>query len=266
MPTEPHVHYALYAATVMGAVALYLMMPKRSLNLPKLGAIIGAASLGGLWLYFSKALMAGLQIEKSAIVFYYIFSAIAIAAAVRVIVNTRPVYSALWFVMVVLASAGLFLTLSAEFMAIAMIIIYAGAILVTYMFVIMLATSAAEDESPDKRPEYERIAREPLAAVALGFTILAVALNVGFEHEQMVSQVQVLRDRPTDAQIIESTFANRSEHADPELLTNTELVGLDLFQSHPLGLELAGVVLLVALIGAVVIAKTKVDEEEHAAA
>lgn len=262
MPITPQVHIALYIATVLGAVALYLMMPKRTANLPKLGALLGAAALGGLWLYFSRALFAAVSIEKSSVVFYYVFSAIAIAAAVRVIVNTRPVYSALWFVMVVLASAGLFLTLLAEFMAIAMIIIYAGAILVTYMFVIMLATSAAEDEAPERRPAYERVAREPLAAVAAGFVLLAVLLQIGFESEQMVPNKAA--QRSADTQIIAGTLANRSEYADAELLDNTELVGLDLFQSHPLGLELAGVVLLVALIGAVVIAKTKVEEEDAA--
>ena len=62
--------------------------------------------------------------------------------AIRVVTHPKPVYSALYFVLTVFASAGLFVLLWAEFMAAALVLIYAGAILVTYVFVIMLAAEA----------------------------------------------------------------------------------------------------------------------------
>src|SRR4030095_6722893 len=80
--------------------------------------------------------------------FFAVFSLIAIASAGRMITHNRPVYSALYFIMVVLSSAALFLMLQAEFMAFALVIVYAGAILITYMFVIMLAQQAPTDEQP----------------------------------------------------------------------------------------------------------------------
>src|SRR5205085_8634847 len=60
--------------------------------------------------------------------YFWIFSIIAIVSAVRVITHERPVYSALYFVLSVLASSGLFVLVNAEFLAAALVLIYAGAI------------------------------------------------------------------------------------------------------------------------------------------
>ena len=154
----------LFLASVLGAIALVLLMPRPGRNLRPVGALLAVTALGGGWLAVAlrgdllKHLMEEtLGLPSVAFAYYYIFSFIAIAAAVRVITHSRPVYSALCFIIVVLASAGLLLVLSAEFMAFAMVIIYGGAILVTYMFVIMLA-SQNEPEHEDDQPEYDRYA------------------------------------------------------------------------------------------------------------
>src|SRR5688500_5995780 len=127
--------------------------------------------------------------------YFWIFSLIALGGAVRVVTHPRPVYSALYFVLTVFATAGLFILLWAEFMAAALVLIYAGAILVTYVFVIMLATQAAPTTGgpdgattparggdgdgtptgPTGAPrlaalaEYDAVSREPLVAAAVGF-------------------------------------------------------------------------------------------------
>ena len=62
---------------------------------------------------------------------------LGVGSAIRVITHPHPVYAALYFILTIIAMAGLILLLSAEFMAFAVIIVYAGAILVTYLFVIM---------------------------------------------------------------------------------------------------------------------------------
>lgn len=268
--------YALYIASAIAAVALYMMMPRRGYNPRKIGALLGAMTLGGLWLYLHKHLPTALGLEQAAFGYYYVFSALAIASAVRVITHTKPVYAALWFVMVVLASSGMFLVLEAQFIAFAMVIIYGGAILVTYMFVIMLAS---QDETPanpnDDSLQYDRVAYEPLAAIAAGFLLLAVLLNAIFTphqpnpmaHGQTDTQIinSVLTDRP-DARLARHVGVHKAENiplamAHPTRLTNTERVGLDLFRSHPLGLELAGVILLVSLVAAVVIARKQIEPE-----
>ncbi len=287
---EQYLEYALYIGSVLGALALSLMMPREKRGIRFLGPLLGAAAVGGLWIFLSDSGFWGERdpgISGAAFLYYYIFSGIAILAAVRVITHTRPVYAALWFVMVVLASAGLFLVLSAQFMAFAVVIIYGGAILVTYMFVIMLATQSTPDGAAGQT--YDKVAKEPVLACAAGFLLLAVLLSVTFDYQQLGAARMPAADRLTDAALIETTLGNRPltetieyemneagepvkvnsatppPNLDPTRLANAERIGLDLFQSHPLGLELAGVILLVSLVGAIVIAKTKVPDE-HAAA
>ena len=272
----------LYIASALGAVALYLMMPKRQLNWRLVGALLGAATLGGSWFFLSKKLpWSQMGISNVAFIYYYIFSAISIIAAIRVITQKRPIYSALWFVLVVLSSAGLFIVLGAQFMAFAMVIIYGGAILVTYMFVIMLASHSGDAEYPEETPEYDRIAREPLFAIAASFVFLAVLLNVSFNTgEQFDTVAQGPSDKviltdylagrevpAVEKQVADAVAANAKDGekvaAPTPQVTNIERVGLDLFRAHPLGLEIAGVILLISLVGAVVIAKTQVDEEDQ---
>jgi len=284
---EQYLEYALYIASVLGAVSLALMLPKQSGNVRFIGPMLGAAAVGGLWLFFSgQDFWNGREpgISSAGFLYYYLFSAIAIFAAVRVITNTRPVYAALWFVMVVLASAGLFIVMSAQFMAFAVVIIYGGAILVTYMFVLMLASQS--DPEKQAGQTYDKVAKEPVLASVAGFLLLAVLLSVSFEQQHYRARFDPAN---TDAALIESTLGNRPltfekvythdeagelvevpgvappNNLDPKRLANAERIGLDLFRSHPLGLELAGVILLVSLIGAIVIARTKVPDEHLAA-
>jgi len=259
---------AFYIASALGAVAVWLMAPKPGRPTAAFGALLGAATLGGLWLYLARFLPGGGP--DTALGYQYVFGAIALASAVRVITHRQPVYAALWFVMLVLATAGLLLLLAAEFVAFAMIIIYAGAILVTYLFVMMLASQESEPGEP--APAYDREAREPALALVAGFLLLAVLLGVLFgpHHEANPNAAAT-----PDPQVIAETLPHRpaariaarlGDAPRPAELTeaaarldNSERVGLDLFEHHPLGLELAGLILLVSLIGAVVFAREQIQ-------
>ncbi len=287
MPGLP-LQLALYVATVLGAAAMVLLMPKPGPNLKPIGALLGAATLGGLWfvlcpLWRTGGDVADTGLDTAGLPFYYVFSFIGIAAAVRVITHHRPVYAALWFVMVILASAGLFLVLAAEFMALALVIIYGGAILVTYMFVIMLATQPQASDDPKDSPDFERFAREPLWATVAGFLLLAVLLTfvfdpaisrndaakaptdaaiVGEEYDPRVPAIGLLTERATVGTLNEETGQVTRQ---PAPVSNGERIGLELFMANPLAIELAGVILLLSLVGAVVIAKTQFPEEESVA-
>lgn len=293
--------YAPYIAALVGGLGLYLMMPGRARTVAWLGALIGLGALGGLMIWMLEQT----PVENRPSIYYYIFTVLAAAAAVKVIVHTRPVYSALYFVIVVLASSGLFLLLAAEFMVFAMIIIYAGAILVTYLFVIMLATLPASADQPASAPDYDRTAREPLTSVALGVGLLAVISSVMFFDntavrprfaaagslqtavERMPGRVaSVLRDQQIltaagdDIELeLRDGMLHMSVDGEPtgpiELtddlteaiaagVGNIDRIGLTLFEGHTLGIELAAVILLLAMVGAIVIAKRKVPEGESA--
>ena len=175
----------LYTSSLLGAIALYLLLRPGVRSVKVVGALLGLGALA--WVVRESA--AGAD-ERPALLFV-LFSLIAIGAAVRMITHHRPVYAALYFVLVVLSSAGLFLLLEAEFMAFALIIVYAGAILITYLFVLMLAQQAQSDDDPESQPEYDRVPREPAAAVVVGFVMLALLGDVIF------AGAPELRRRPT---------------------------------------------------------------------
>ncbi len=292
--------YGFYIASVCGALALWLMLPSSRGRPAMLGALAAAATLGGLLLHTGHlAQVAGARTPG---VYYYIFTVLAAAAAIRVITHRRPVYSALYFVLVVLSVAGMFLILEAEFMAFAMVIIYAGAILVTYLFVLMLATLPPSADDAESAADYDRVAREPLIACVIGFALLGVLASVIFapsariaprpDVDALTAAVERMPGRVTGLlverdlldvdpaaplnyrmeghrlavgvegrtlQAIELTPDLRRAIADS--MGNIDRVGLNLFETHTLGIELAGVILLLSMVGAIVIARRKVDVE-----
>lgn len=296
----------LFAAAVVGALAVYLTLPKGAPTPGKLGALIGLATLGGLMGFF----VAHFGLEHSPSVFYYAFTALSAIAAVRVISHPRPVYSALYFVLVVLSTSGLLVMLEAEFMAFAMIIIYAGAILVTYMFVIMLATLPQSASQPESSPLYDRSARAPLLSVVMGFTLVAMIGAVAFSSKPIdrnhaeapgpIAAVDIPRkfniprlnkllaaqgqlDLARHEQVFDGdvdlkagvihirsglgSVARDIKLTDEllnEFVANMDYVGLNLFKGHVLGIELAGVILLLSMVGAIVIARRPAPEfAEH---
>ena len=152
----------LYSGCVLGAVALYLLLRPAPGAVKVIGILLGLGALG--WIVKESAAAFGSPDEGAAEPFYVLFSLIAVASAVRMITHRRPVYSALYFVLVILSSAGLFLLLEAEFMAFALIIVYAGAVLITYLFVIMLAQQAPQAGQEEYKADYDLVPREPAAA------------------------------------------------------------------------------------------------------
>ena len=161
--------FYLFSGLVLGAIGVWYAMPRASRAPRELGAIIAAAGVGLVLL----GLLLSTAREALPNVFFYAFAAISLGSALRVITHPRPVYAALFFVLTVVSGAGLFVLLSAEFLAFALVIIYAGAILITYLFVIMLATQAPTEADLDKAPVSDTVSRAPTGAVFAGFLLLA---------------------------------------------------------------------------------------------
>ena len=152
--------YVLYLVFALGAAGLYLLLPRAGPSKTAIGATLGVSALVGLL----AVLGANGSGERSDEFYFYLFAATAILAAARVITHPKPVYSAIHFVAVVIAVAALLVLQDAEFLAVALVLIYAGAILVTYLFVIMLAQQPGS-------PVYDRRTREPFLAVVVGFVL-----------------------------------------------------------------------------------------------
>jgi NADH-quinone oxidoreductase subunit J len=160
-----------YLLLGVGAIGVALALPRPKVSPQVLGALVAAIGFGGIFL--ALGLRAN-QSDQAPGPFFYLFSLIGLGSALRVISHPRPVYAALYFILTILSSSALYLLLSAEFMAFALIIIYAGAILITYLFVIMLATQAPSEDQMEALSDYDAVSREPLVATVMGFVLLAV--------------------------------------------------------------------------------------------
>ena len=109
--------FLLYLGVALGAVGVVLAMPRRGLSPQLIGAMVAAIGLGLALL--SIGLKAG---PNAPSVFFYVFAFVLLGASLRVITHPRPVYAALYFILTILASAGLYVILAAEFLAFALII------------------------------------------------------------------------------------------------------------------------------------------------
>jgi NADH-quinone oxidoreductase subunit J len=230
---------ALLVLCAVAGVGTVLLLPGKAE-----GAVrkIGGAVLLLAALVFALLLIRAGGGVNAVGVYFWIFSAIALACAARVITHRRPVYSALYFVMTVFATAGLFILMAAEFMAAALILIYAGAILITYVFVIMLAASTTGDRAADAVAEYDQVSREPVVAGAVGFALMGVLLFVIFDKAAgQMPGVQAAAAVPG----------------------TTQNIGMFLFNDQFISLELGGLILTLAMVGAIVIARRQVIPTEE---
>ncbi len=239
----------LLVLSLAGAVGMILLLPGgRDTPLRKIG--------GAVLLALLLVLAALLGKTAAGVGFYFwIFSAIALVGAVRVITHTKPVYSALYFVLTVMASAGLFVLMWAEFMAAALVLIYAGAILVTYVFVIMLASEAHEGGAGGTGAEtdldHDAVSREPILASAAGFALLGVLLFVIFDKPSFSRAADSMSARSASAKVApDISPANQ-----PVMQGGTQQLGAYLFDHQVINLELAGLILTIAMVGAIVIAR-----------
>jgi NADH-quinone oxidoreductase subunit J len=251
----------LVLCVVAGVGTLLLLPSRREATLRKIGGAVLTVALLILAAVLVHHLAALGKGHMS--LYFWIFSAIAIGGGIRVITHPRPVYSALYFVLSVMASAGLFILLWAEFMAAALIVIYAGAILVTYVFVIMLATQSVNAGGGAKSngdaallAEYDVVSREPFAACATGFTLMGVLLFVIFDRAP-----QPAFGPPAPAV---ATLTNPD--TTPYAPGTVQALGVYLFRNQLVNLELAGLILTVAMVGAILIARRRVQLPARAAA
>lgn len=244
----------IYVLTALGAAAVYLLMPQGRRASRRAGAVLAVAALAGLMI------LVGSEVVFPGGYFYFvILSSIALFGGVRVITHSKPVYSAVYFVLVVLASAGLLLMLRAEFLAVALVMIYAGAIMVTYVFVIMLAQQTG-------MPAHDATSREPLAAVAVGFLLTACVTGLSLERaapsKPATANRAVALNDVEASPLAEPSAELAADSSIEETGSNTLRVGEALLTRHVLAFELAGVLLLVAMVGAIALVKRPLESEE----
>lgn len=159
--------------------------------------------------------------------FFYLFSIVAIVTALMVIVSKQPVHSVLYLVVTMFSLASLFGLLGAQFLAVIQILIYAGAVLVLFLFVIMMLDLGKEGAGMRQ---------------TLGLKILGVVTAVAF-----VGQILFLFKTLPAAISAEAG----SSHG------TIQTIGKLLFTDHLLAFELTSFLMLSAIVGAVVLSKKK---------
>jgi NADH-quinone oxidoreductase subunit J len=173
-------------------------------------------------------------------ILFYFFAGIAVLSAALMITRRNVMHSAVFLVTTLLATAGIFLQLRAEFLFVSQIIVYVGGIMVLFIFVIMLVRL-------DVALHQIRFRLQKLVA-------FLVAMALGIE----VTVVLLLARRlPGGGLLIQG-----SAPAD-KLPPNSEELGKSLFGNYLLPFEIASVLLLVAMVGAVVMAKDRKRTDER---
>jgi NADH-quinone oxidoreductase subunit J len=163
---------------------------------------------------------------------FWLLAVIALVASGSMITQRNPVHSALFLIVTLLSLAGLFLLLSAHFLAVIQIIVYAGAIMVLFLFVIMLLDIRRMETAPS------RVKLQKSLGILLGV--------IFFLETVLVLRSGVIRDMAAMA----------APPAAPDFGTAVAL-GRALFTSYLFPLQLAAVLLFIALIGAIVLSKRR---------
>ena len=166
---------------------------------------------------------------------FYAFSALAIGASTLVIGQRNPMYSVLFLIAAFAALAGLYIQLEAPFVAVAQIIIYAGAIMVLFLFVVMLLNAPQEDAA-----EWDRT--HPLRRPGIGRFGAALAGVLILQLAYALMQVNEL-----EAAVGSQTGATT--------VSSVRELGKVLFERHAFAFEATSVLILVAMVGAVVLAR-----------
>ncbi|MDU8945887.1 NADH-quinone oxidoreductase subunit J [Ovoidimarina sediminis] len=159
---------------------------------------------------------------------FYLFALSTIIGGFFTVVSRNPVHSVLWLILAFLSSAGLFVLLGAEFVAMLLIIVYVGAVAVLFLFVVMML----DVDFAELKAE---MAKYMPLALLIG-VILLMQFGIAFGVWEFSDEAQALRFAET-----------------PGDVHNTKALGQFLYDRYFLLFQLAGLILLVAMIGAIVL-------------
>jgi NADH-quinone oxidoreductase subunit J len=159
-------------------------------------------------------------------ILFYIFAVLAVVAALSVVLQRTPVYSALSLIVVLASLAVIFLLLGAPFIAMVQVIVYAGAVMVLFVLVIMLLNAGHEGPS-QHRAKFARWAGPPLLLAFLAEFVVLIWKHFGLTQ---IGTAEALDASPAK-------------------------IGQLLFTSYTLPFEVTSILILVAVLGAVVLAK-----------
>ncbi len=175
-------------------------------------------------------------------VIFYVFAALALLSAIMVITQNNPVRCVLFLVLTFFASSVLWILLRAEFLALILVLVYVGAVMTLFLFVVMMLNIDTES----LKAHFARYLPFGMILIALLVGLLLIALPDAWYSQAVAPSVPTAQ--PLDLHDISDVkaMANR--------LSNTEQIGMVLYTDYVLAFELAAVLLLVAIISAITLA------------
>ena len=237
-----------YLPILLGCIAIGVSLTAASRMQRVLGALVGLSALvtaGMIWFAPSAVLVDN--------VLFLVFAGVAMGASGCMVTSRDTVHAALWFALVTLSVCGLFVVQSAPFLAAETTIVYAGAIIVTFLFVIMLARQAG-------KADYDRRSNQPLIAACIAFMLLgAMLVYLDNGHLRGLSdngtQDRITRLLPIPVGVEPNPL---SRPASEESFGTMRGLGRSLFGDYLYAVELAGTLLLLAAIAAIAISPKRV--------
>jgi NADH-quinone oxidoreductase subunit J len=160
--------------------------------------------------------------------FFYLFAGVCVASAVMVVTSRNPVHSVLFLILAFVNAAGLFVLLSAEFLAMILVVVYVGAVAVLFLFVIMML----DVDFAELRQGF--LEYMPFGLLIGGIFLAELLLVAG-------------------GWVISPTISKSITAPISATMSNTEAIGMVLYTQYIHYFQLAGLVLLVAMIGAIVL-------------
>ena len=182
---------------------------------------------------------------------FWVLALTAVTAAVWVVAAKSPIHSALFLLLTFLAVAGIFILTGAEFVGAVQILVYAGGIMVLFLFVIMLVNI----EETAKLSAFHKETRWAGVLAALLLIAVAYGLASGSKMLHGPSDPKSLQTIPAEMGSIAGKMAGTSPG-------NSQAVGMVLYGRYLVPFEVASILLLVAMIGAIVMGKKKLESEE----
>jgi NADH-quinone oxidoreductase subunit J len=163
-------------------------------------------------------------------VFFYLFAAVCVASAVMVVTARNPVHSVLFLILAFVNAAGLFVLMGAEFLAMILIVVYVGAVAVLFLFVVMMLDV-----------DFAELRQGFLSYLPVGALVGAVLLA------ELLVVAGAWAIGPSVSSAITAPIPAPSD------INNTQALGLVLYTRYVYFFEAAGLILLVAMIGAIVL-------------
>ncbi|MFA5949853.1 MAG: NADH-quinone oxidoreductase subunit J [Hyphomicrobium sp.] len=160
--------------------------------------------------------------------FFYLFAALALASAAMVIVAKNPVHAVLFLILTFFNAAGLFVLLGAEFIAMLLVIVYVGAVAVLFLFVVMML----DVDFAELRAGF--IKNAPVGVIVGGIVLIELIALIAAKGLGTLNTARLASPMPTG-------------------ITNTEALGLLIYTKYVYFFQAAGLILLVAMIGAIVL-------------